>query len=173
MKDRSTPLDCGLLPHRDKAGPIRRRGPWFARPVPASLEARERSYWQVVGTTDTAEREADKPGSGLLSRRLARGSATPRARQPAGRGGRTRSAGGGVPRFREAAERVVALHAKSWKQGAGTAAKWHQTFRDYVFPVIGDKRVGAITTADVMAVLTPIWTEKPSRRVRCASGSGP
>ena len=40
--------------------------------------------------------------------------------------------------------------------------------RDYVYPKMGQMRVDGITTADVMAVLSPIWNTKPptARRVR-------
>lgn len=67
-----------------------------------------------------------------------------------------------VPTVAKAAERVIRLHAKSWKPGSKLPAQWGQTFRDYVNPVMGDKPVGAVTTADVLAVLTPIWAAKPS-----------
>ena len=81
--------------------------------------------------------------------------------------------GGGVPTFAEAAEKVIALHSKSWKPGSRLPTKWRQTFRDYAFPVIGDKRVGQVTTHDVMAILTPIWTAKPAaaRAVRQRIGA--
>ncbi|MYC99006.1 MAG: tyrosine-type recombinase/integrase [Gammaproteobacteria bacterium] len=70
--------------------------------------------------------------------------------------------GDGVPTVQRAAEKVIALHAKGWKPGSNLPSKWRQTFRDYVLPRIGSKPVGAVTTADVMAVLTPIWTTKPA-----------
>ena len=65
------------------------------------------------------------------------------------------------PTVAEATEKVIALHSKGWKPGTNLPSKWRQTFRDYVLPKIGSKPVGAVTTADVMAVLTPIWTTKP------------
>ena len=70
--------------------------------------------------------------------------------------------GDGIPTVAKAAEMVIQLHAKGWKAGSNLPSKWRQTFRDYVNPRIGDKPVGAVTTADVMAVLTPIWTAKPA-----------
>lgn len=69
--------------------------------------------------------------------------------------------GDSIPTVAEAAEKVIALHSKGWKPGTKLPSKWRQTFRDYVLPRIGGKPVGAVTTADVMAVLTPIWTSKP------------
>ena len=45
--------------------------------------------------------------------------------------------------------------------------------RDYAIPRFGRKPVGEVTTADVLAVLTPIWSEKPetARRVRQRIGT--
>lgn len=80
---------------------------------------------------------------------------------------------GGMLTFEQAAEKVIALHAKSWKPGSRLPTKWMQTFRDYAFPVIGSKPVGEIATADVMSILTPIWTAKPAaaRAVRQRIGA--
>ena len=68
--------------------------------------------------------------------------------------------GGGIPTFAEAAEKVIALHAKNWKPGSQYEAQWRYTLRTYAFPKIGRRRVNKITTADVMSVLLPIWNEK-------------
>ncbi len=70
--------------------------------------------------------------------------------------------GGTVPTFEAAAETVIRLHAKSWKPGSQLPHQWRQTLTAYVFPVIGDKPVSKVTTADVLDVLTPIWTAKPA-----------
>jgi len=70
--------------------------------------------------------------------------------------------GDGIPTVEKAVEQVIALHSEGWKSGSDLPSKWRQTFRDYVNPRIGDKPVGSVTTADVMAVLTPIWTSKPA-----------
>ena len=68
--------------------------------------------------------------------------------------------GDGIPTFAEAAERVIKLHAKGWKHPERMTVQWRQSLRDYVLPTIGGKSVGKVTTADVMAVLTPIWSTK-------------
>ena len=46
------------------------------------------------------------------------------------------------------------------------ASQWENTLRTYAHPVIGRKPVDEITTADVLAVLTPIWTVKPETASR-------
>ena len=38
--------------------------------------------------------------------------------------------------------------------------RWQYTLREYVYPRLGAKAVDEVTTADVMAVLLPIWTRK-------------
>ena len=41
-----------------------------------------------------------------------------------------------------------------------TEGQWRASMRDYVLPRLARKRVDAVTTADVMAVLLPIWSTK-------------
>lgn len=49
--------------------------------------------------------------------------------------------------------------------GGGRAAEpspaWHNGFRHHVYPKLGHRRVDVITTADVLAVLSPIWHTAP------------
>ena len=80
---------------------------------------------------------------------------------------------GGVPTFEEAAEKVIAMHEPTWKDGARSAAIWRSSLRDYAMPRLGRKTVDSITTADVMAVLVPIWSTKreTARRVRQRIGA--
>ena len=80
---------------------------------------------------------------------------------------------GGVPTFEEAADKVIAIHETTWKDGARSAAIWRSSLRDYVMPQLGRKTVDQITTADVMAVLVPIWGTKreTARRVRQRIGA--
>ena len=66
-----------------------------------------------------------------------------------------------VPSFAEATEAVIAIYRTGWKRGGRTEQKWRATLHDYSFAVLGAKPVDKITTADVMAVLVPIWHEKP------------
>ena len=67
---------------------------------------------------------------------------------------------GAVPTFEAAAETVIRLQRRGWK-GHKTEAQWRANLATYVFPQIGAKTVDAVTSADVLAVLAPIWTEKP------------
>ena len=46
------------------------------------------------------------------------------------------------------------------------AAQWQSTLQTYAFPLVGRKAVDAITAADVMEALTPIWASKPDTASR-------
>ena len=72
-----------------------------------------------------------------------------------------------VPTFRQAADAVIEIHKAGWKNKK-SEAQWRNTLRDYAMPRLRDRRVDAITSADVMAVLLPIWNKRPetARRVR-------
>ena len=78
-----------------------------------------------------------------------------------------------APTFEQAIETVIGIHAENWKDGGKSAAQWRASLRDYVIPTLGRKRVDRITTADVMAVLLPIWSTKreTARRVRQRIGA--
>ena len=76
-----------------------------------------------------------------------------------------RSPAPSVPTFAEAAARVIELRRPTWSN-AKHAAQWERTLAAYVHPVIGGKTVDAVTPADAMAVLTPIWTTKPETASR-------
>ena len=78
-----------------------------------------------------------------------------------------------IPTFAEACETVIAIHAESWKDRAGSEKQWHASLRAYALPRIGAKSVSAVTTADVMPLLLPIWSTKrvTARRVRQRIGA--
>ena len=73
-----------------------------------------------------------------------------------------------IPTFLEAARTVIEIHKPTWRTGSKSAKQWESSLRQYAFPRLGAKAVDTITSADVMAVLLPIWTEKAetARRVR-------
>lgn len=64
-----------------------------------------------------------------------------------------------TPTFAEAAARVIDANRPHWK-GDGTAKAWERTLRRYAFPSIGGKRVDAITSGDVLAIVLPLWSAK-------------
>ncbi len=78
-----------------------------------------------------------------------------------------------VPTFEEAAETVIAIHATGWKHGSASEADWWWSLRKYAMPKLAQKPVNRITTADVMAILIPIWNPKrvTARKVRQRIGA--
>ena len=72
-----------------------------------------------------------------------------------------------MPTFPEAAERVVALNAPTWRHPK-TEVQWRSSLKTYAYPYLADVPVDEIDGADVLAALSPIWTTKPetARRVR-------
>ncbi len=73
-----------------------------------------------------------------------------------------------IPTFEDAAQTVIDIHKPTWRDGGKSAGQWSASLRQHAFPRLGAKRVDTISTADVMAVLLPIWTAKAetARRVR-------
>ena len=84
-----------------------------------------------------------------------------------------RRASNGVPTFAEVAETVIAIHSENWKPGSRSEETWRTSLRDYAMPRLGHRRVDAVTTGDVMAVLLPIWSSKreTARRLRHRIGA--
>ena len=66
-----------------------------------------------------------------------------------------------VPTFRVAAEATIAANAPRWRNGK-TATNWRGQMETYTYPVFGDVRVDRVERADVLSVLSPVWTLKPS-----------
>ena len=73
----------------------------------------------------------------------------------------------GMPTFAEAAATVVEQKRAGWRSGR-QATDWLHSLERYVFPSIGSRPVSEVSSADVLAVLTPIWHVKPdtARRLR-------
>ena len=65
-----------------------------------------------------------------------------------------------VPTFTDAIEAVIALRSTKWKNPK-TAKRWRAILDTYAVPTLGRKLVSEVNSAEVMAVLSPIWVEKP------------
>ena len=70
-----------------------------------------------------------------------------------------RSPSPSIPTFAEASSRVIELRRPTWSNPKH-AAQWESTLAAYAFPAIGNRTVDRITSADVLAILAPIWTAK-------------
>jgi integrase len=67
--------------------------------------------------------------------------------------------------FAAAADRFIAAHAVSWRNGR-TEPQWRQSLADHAFPVLGVLPVMAIDTGLVLRVLEPMWSETPETASR-------
>ena len=67
--------------------------------------------------------------------------------------------------FGEAVHALIAAKRESWRN-AKHAAQWTSTLERYVLPRLGDRDVQSIETNDILAVLSPIWTQKPETASR-------
>ena len=70
-----------------------------------------------------------------------------------------------IPTFQEVAETVIELRRPTWSSDRHVT-QWTESLAKYAFPVIGRKRVDTVTTADLLAVLTPIWVDHPETSTR-------
>jgi len=61
--------------------------------------------------------------------------------------------------FSTAADKYIASHEKAWRN-AKHVDQWRNTITTYANPIIGSVLVRDITTAHVVRVLEPIWTDK-------------
>ena len=64
-----------------------------------------------------------------------------------------------APTFLEAFEAVLAIQRPGWRDGGKTEGAWRTTIGAYAKPLHA-RRVDAITAADILAVLVPIWHDK-------------
>jgi integrase len=78
----------------------------------------------------------------------------------------------GIPTFKEASEKVVELHRKTWRNEKHEA-QWLRTLEVFAWPTLGDIRVSEITGPMVRNVLAEIWLTKPetARRLRQRIGA--
>lgn len=70
--------------------------------------------------------------------------------------------------FEQAARTVHAEHVAGKGRSGKHQGQWIATLEAYAFPTLGKMFVAEITSGEVLAVLSPIWMEKPetARRVR-------
>ena len=61
-----------------------------------------------------------------------------------------------IPAFTACAARYIRGHRHGW-HNAKHARQWVSTLKTYARPVIGKKPVNAITTEDILQILSPIW----------------
>ena len=70
-----------------------------------------------------------------------------------------------IPTFTDVAETVIELRAPTWTSERH-ATQWREALRIHALPTLGHMQIDAITTADVLNVLAPIWHEKAETATR-------
>ena len=77
-----------------------------------------------------------------------------------------------IPSLNEAIDKVIELNAPTWTN-AKHAAQFKSTLTNYVTPKLGRRPVSDIQTADILGILTPIWSSKgeTARRVKQRIGT--
>jgi integrase len=80
--------------------------------------------------------------------------------------------GNSVPTFAEASELVIQAHRGGWKDGGRSEDNWRSSLQRYAYPHVGTVPVDAITTADLVRILLPIWHTKreTARKVKTRVG---
>ena len=124
--------------------------------------------WVQRITVDGKRRDIGLGGFPIVSLALARErSADIRTAVAEGKDPLTEKHKPGMPSLSEAAYTVHKDNKPRWRNEKHAAA-WIQTLERYVFPMIGNKRIDKIGSADVLTVLSPIWSTRPetARRVR-------
>ena len=67
--------------------------------------------------------------------------------------------------FEKAAEQYIEANKAGWRN-AKHGAQWTATLKRYAYPVFGNSAVADVTVADVLKVLSPIWSTKPETASR-------
>lgn len=67
--------------------------------------------------------------------------------------------------FSQCADAYIQAHRSSWRNDKH-AAQWESTLKSYAAPIIGDLPVEAIDLRLVLAILEPIWRDKPETASR-------
>ena len=70
-----------------------------------------------------------------------------------------------TPTFADASELAIAVREPSWKSPK-TAKNFRAALAAYALPTIGKKLVSDIASADVLAILAPIWVDVPEQAKR-------
>ena len=75
-----------------------------------------------------------------------------------------------IPTFSQVIEETIVMLRADWKEGSKTETQWRYLLGEFALPSIGDRRVDAISPADVLAFLRPLASAKPAtaRKLKAA-----
>ena len=140
--------------HADGQGLYLYVQPSGARSWTQRLVIRGRRRELGLGSVDLVSL-AEARAQALANRKLARSGGDPLAE---------RRRLQGMPTFAEAAQRLIEQKRPGWRN-ASEARQWRSSLARYAFPHIGARPVAEVNSADVLAILTPIWhTQAPTAK---------
>jgi integrase len=119
------------------------------------------SRWLSLGPDRDVSLAQARTGAAVCRRQLLEGIDPMEARQAA-KAEREELAG---HTFQKVAEQYIAAHKAGWRNEKH-GDQWEATLKAYAYPTIGEKPVSAVTVAHVLAILEPIWNEKPETASR-------
>ena len=70
------------------------------------------------------------------------------------------------PIFREAVEAFMQFRLPRWREGSRSRQDWESSFKNHVYPYIGEKKIHTITTIDILTFWDPLWKTKPQTAAR-------
>ncbi len=70
-----------------------------------------------------------------------------------------------IPTFADAIDSAIAVRSTAWKN-AKTEKIFRAVLDRYALPTIGKKLISDVTSADVLAILSPIWVDVPEQAKR-------
>ena len=118
---------------------------WIARLM---IDGRRRDYG--LGSLDFVSLAEAREGCFDLRRAARTGAELPT---------RTRTPSRTVPSFGEALDATLAVHRETWKDSGRIERHWRSSMERHAGGFL-PRPVDSITTADVLAVLSPLWTAK-------------
>lgn len=127
--------------------------------------------WVLRTTINGNRRDIGLGGYPLVSLAQARASALD-YRRIARQGGDPTATKTRVPSFQTATEKVLAIRAAKWRPGSKSEADWRASLQTYAHPIFGSNPVDEITSADIMAAVSPIWHNRTvtARRILQRTG---
>lgn len=144
---------------RLEPGTVRGRGKWILRFVsPVSGNRRDLGLGVYPEVGIAAARAA-----GMSARQMIAAGKDPIDERAAAKA--TRETEAGALTFEQAARQVHGQQKSGWKNRKH-ADQWLNSLRDYVFPVIGSRKVADLTVNDFAGALRPIWLTKPETASR-------
>ena len=112
--------------------------------------------WVLRATINGKRRDIGLGGYPLVSLAQARASALD-YRRIARQGDDPTATKTRAPSFQTATEKVLTIRAAKWRPGSKSEADWRASLETYAHPIFGSKPVDEITSADIMAAVSPIW----------------